>query len=178
MAWLYIQYNRLLYSEIMKIVQTHQETEDILQDVIEKLIDRVTFLRELDRRGLVNYIITAAKHTAYNSCRSQRKDEWFCDDVDSLQDSASTLDEQVILGENLFCLSQVWSSLDEKTKYLLRAKYVLNMSGKEIAMELGISADNVRMALVRAKRKARQAMAGWSDRNKANQAMGSQKETE
>ena len=34
----------------------------------------------------------------------------------------------------------------------------MNKSGKEIANDLGMSSDNVRMALVRAKRKARQAI--------------------
>jgi DNA-directed RNA polymerase specialized sigma24 family protein len=42
--------------------------------VIEKLIDKVGFLRKLDRRGLVNYIITAAKNTAYNYCRDKKKE--------------------------------------------------------------------------------------------------------
>lgn len=48
------------------------------------------------------------------------------------------------------------------------AKYLLNKSGKEIANDLGMSSDNVRMALVRAKRKARQAMEGW--KHSTNQA--------
>lgn len=58
MAWLYIQYQSLLYSEIIRIVQSSTDAEDILHTVIEKLIDKVGFLRKLDRRGLVNYIIT------------------------------------------------------------------------------------------------------------------------
>lgn len=48
------------------------------------------------------------------------------------------------------------------------AKYLLNKSGKEIANDLGMSSDNVRMALVRAKRKARQAMEDW--KHSTNQA--------
>lgn len=66
MAWLYIQYQSLLYSEIIRIVQSSTDAEDVLHTVIEKLIDKVGFLRKLDRRGLVNYIITAAKNTAHN----------------------------------------------------------------------------------------------------------------
>ena len=69
---------------------------------------------------------------------------------------------------DIFCLDQVWNSLDSKTQYLLSAKYLLNKSGKEIANDLGMSSDNVRMALVRAKRKARQAMEDW--KHSTNQA--------
>ena len=56
-------------------------------------------------------------------------------------------------------MARVWLDLDKKTQYLLNAKYVLKKSGKEIASDLNMPPDNVRMALVRAKRKARQAMA-------------------
>lgn len=63
MAWLYIQYQSLLYSEIIRIVQSSTDAEDILHTVIEKLIDKVGFLRKLDRRGLVNYIIIRAYRT-------------------------------------------------------------------------------------------------------------------
>lgn len=59
MAWLYIQYQSLLYSEIIRIVQSSTDAEDVLHTVIEKLIDKVGFLRKLDRRGLVNYIVKA-----------------------------------------------------------------------------------------------------------------------
>ena len=73
MAWLYIQHQSLLYSEIIRIVQSSTDAEDVLHTVIEKLIDKVGFLRKLDRRGLVNYIITAAKNTAYNILESPER---------------------------------------------------------------------------------------------------------
>lgn len=161
MTWLYVQYQALLYSEINHIVHDHSSAEDVLQDVIEKLIDRVKQLRSMDSRGLVNYIITAAKHTAYNHCRDTKKTFLMGEASEDIQDLSNSLDDDIILKENLFCLSMVWNELDEKTRYLLQAKYVLNLSGKEIAEELNMSADNVRMALVRAKRKARQAMENW-----------------
>ena len=41
MAWLYIQYQSLLYSEIIRIVQSSTDAEDVLHTVIEKLIDKV-----------------------------------------------------------------------------------------------------------------------------------------
>lgn len=136
--------------------------------VIEKLIDKVGFLRKLDRRGLVNYIITAAKNTAYNYCRDKKKELDFDFEQEVIVDNYDSLEDDIIKRENLFCLDQVWNSLDSKTQYLLSAKYLLNKSGKEIANDLGMSSDNVRMALVRAKRKARQAMEDW--KHSTNQA--------
>ena len=64
--------------------------------------------------------------------------------------------------------SEIIRIVQSSTQYLLSAKYLLNKSGKEIANDLGMSSDNVRMALVRAKRKARQAMEDW--KHSTNQA--------
>lgn len=126
MAWLYIQYQSLLYSEIIRIVQSSTDAEDVLHTVIEKLIDKVGFLRKLDRRGLVNYIITAAKNTAYNYCRDKKKELDFDFEQEVIVDNYDSLEDDIIKRENLFCLDQVWNSLDSKTQYLLSAKYLLN----------------------------------------------------
>ena len=69
----------------------------------------------------------------------------------------------MIWKEDLYRLANVWNTLDEKTQYLLRARYILNKSGKEIAADLKMSPDNVRMAIVRAKRKAKKAMEAGAD---------------
>ena len=53
MAWLYIQYQSLLYSEIIRIVQSSTDAEDVLHTVIEKLIDKVGFLRNLIAEDLL-----------------------------------------------------------------------------------------------------------------------------
>ena len=102
MAWLYIQYQSLLYSEIIRIVQSSTDAEDVLHTVIEKLIDKVGFLRKLDRRGLVNYIITAAKNTAYNYCRDKKKELDFDFEQEVIVDNYDSLEDDIIKRENLF----------------------------------------------------------------------------
>lgn len=106
----------------------------------------------------MNYIISAAKNTAYNSFRGKDL-EILWGDQEELTDPTPIPEEQIIAQEDMYRLAQVWGGLDEKTQYLLSAKYILKKSGKEIASDLDMPPDNVRMALVRARRKARQAMA-------------------
>lgn len=53
MMQLYTQYRALLYSEIYKIVQNEWDADDVLQSVIEKLIDRLSKLREMEHKGRV-----------------------------------------------------------------------------------------------------------------------------
>ena len=157
MTWLYLQYRRLIYSEIRKIVGSTDEIEDLLQSVIEKLIEKLSLLQGMEQSKLVNYIISTAKNTAYNFIRGKDR-EILWEDQEDLTDPTPIPEEQIIAQEDLYHLARVWVVLDEKTQYLLSAKYILKKSGKEIASDLNMPPDNVRMALVRAKRKARQAM--------------------
>lgn len=158
MTWLYLQYRRLIYSEIQRIIGGGDEAEDLLQTVVEKLIGKLPLLREMEQTKLINYIISTAKNTAYNYLRGCKNTEILWEDQELLPDTAPMPEEHIIAQENLLALAHVWVSLDEKTQYLLSAKYILKKSGREIAGDLNMPPDNVRMALVRAKRRARQAM--------------------
>lgn len=157
MTWLYLQYRRLIYSEIQKIIGSTDEVKDLLQSVIVKLIEKLPLLRKIEQRKLVNYIISTAKNTAYNFLRGKDR-EILWENQEEPPDPAPIPEEQIIRQEDLYRLARVWVDLDEKTQYLLSAKYILKKSSKEIASDLNMPPDNVRMALVRAKRKARQAM--------------------
>lgn len=157
MTWLYLQYRRLIYSEIQKITGNTDEVEDLLQSVIKKLIEKVSLLQGMERNKLVNYIISTTKNVAYNSFRGKDQ-EVLWEDQEEFPDPSPIPEEQIIAQEDLYRLARVWVDLDEKTQYLLSAKYILKKSGKEIANEMNMPPDNVRMAVVRAKRKARQAM--------------------
>lgn len=66
MSTLYLSYNRLMYREIFKIVNDPWVTEDLMQEVLIKLIDRVKELRAKDRQHLINYVITVSKNKARN----------------------------------------------------------------------------------------------------------------
>ena len=155
MTWLYLQYRRLIYSEVRKIIGNTDEVEDLLQSVVEKLIEKLSLLRGMEQNKLVNYIISTAKNTAYNSLRGKDRGILW-EEQEALADPAPT--DQIIAQEDLYRLAHVWGNLDERTQYLLSAKYILKKSGKEIAGNLNMPSDNVRTALVRARRKARQAM--------------------
>ena len=157
MTWLYLQYRRLIYSEVRKITGNTDEVEDLLQSVVEKLIEKLPLLRGMEQNKLVNYIISTAKNTAYNSLRGKDRGILW-EEQEALADPAPTPEDQIIAQEDLYRLAHVWDNLDERTQYLLSAKYILKKSGKEIAGNLNMPSDNVRTALVRARRKARQAM--------------------
>lgn len=157
---LFLQYNRLMYHEIFKITNNPDITDDILQSTLEKLIDKIPKLRTLDRNRLVNYIITASKNTALNFLRDQKSGQRvsFDDCIDSpdwVHDKHIT-EDHLILVEEWDQLRLIWPKLDERSKYLLESRYLLEKSNEEMAQDLGIKPDSVRMALTRARKTALQ----------------------
>ena len=158
MSWLYQQYHRLMYWEIYDLLHDQWATEDILQNSLIKLINKIPALREKDRNQQVNYIIATCRNTAKNYLRDTKRhaaysfDEGF--DLPDDQNSQSDIEWRLIHAEDLQLLSRVFPRLDEKSRYLLEARYMLDMSPKEIAAELNIQANSVRMLLSRARKKA------------------------
>ena len=78
MTDVYLQYERLIWSEIRRKLKNHPEVEDVFQSVLTKLVANVKKLRSMDRNGRVNYIITVAQHCAIDELRRDSRAEDFC----------------------------------------------------------------------------------------------------
>ena len=162
MTGLYIEYHRLMYSEIKKILSGHEFIEDVLQSTIVKLIDKLSLLKNMDRAHLVNYIIVSCRNTARNELRYWARhpafsfDEAF--DGNEPDNEFAPIDEQIIHADSLARLAQVWDKLDVRSRYLLEARYILEKTDAEIATDLGIQPKSVRMALTRARKTAKSLM--------------------
>lgn len=154
---LYNTYNRLMLSEIRKIVKESCDAEDILHTVIIKLINRVALLRTLSRNKLVNYIIVASRNTTLNHLRAQARRS--SESIDNLPDDFDSEGfdpvDKVTYAETLENFREAYLRLDEKNRTLLDMKYTLEKNDDEIAAALGIKTDSVRMALTRARGKAK-----------------------
>lgn len=164
MESLYLQYNRLMYAEISKVVGDPNAAEDLMQDVLIKLIDRIQKLRSMDRDGLVNYIISACKNQARNYVRNCGKHPIFpLDDQTDQPDSdhsGAEMELLLIRQSDLETMARIWPELDEKSRFLLEARYVLERDDDDIAAALGIKPASVRMALTRARKAAYQLLRG------------------
>lgn len=160
MASLYRRYNRLMYGTIIKIAKNPHDAEDILQNALVRLIDKIRLLRSRNRDQLVNYIISTCKTTALDYInRSLPKHEISLEECEDRSDTESNYNNHVvefhlIKEEELGALYQVLHRLDTNTRCLLEGYYFLDKSMAELGEELGIKPDSVRMALARARRKA------------------------
>ena len=158
MTRLFQNYNRLMYHEIFQIVRNAWITEDLIQDVLINLIDKVKDLRAKDQKHLVNYIIAASKNKAKNYLRDTRQGVTvsFDDQIDYPDpvNNREEMEQYLIEKHNLNGLTSVWPKLDARSRFLLRGYYILGKSTAEIGVELGIKPESVRMALTRARKSA------------------------
>lgn len=150
-----IRTNRTIYD----ILGDKWATEDVLQTTLLRLIDHLDTLRRLEPEGLAGYIAAACRHTAYNAVRDSGRHPWLpLDGGPEVPDERQEVEDRVLRRLELNALAQVWPRLDENTRWLLEARYILDYSDGELARELGVKPDSVRMALTRARRKARRLM--------------------
>ena len=161
MEWMFKQYHRLMYSEIGKILRNNWDTEDVMQDCVEKMIDKLQLLRGLGDSQRINYIITICKNKAISHLRkaSTRRevhvDDWWEDD---LVDNSAPPEELLLHQEEIERLAQIWDELSQRDQYLLAGRYILEDSYEETGRELGTKPASVRMLVTRAKRNARTLM--------------------
>lgn len=158
MTALYYQYRKLMYSTTQKILKDQWSTDDVVQTSLEKLIDKIPLLRTLDQNHLANYIISTCKNNAYNLCRHNKRHEEFLfeESYDMREEPyyGDLYEETFLTYERIASLIEIWPELDQRSRYLLEARYILEKSHVEIAEDLGLKTASVRMALTRARKKA------------------------
>ena len=156
---LYIKYNRLMYSEIYKIIGEDPSAEDILQESLIKLADKIPLLRTLDRPRRINYVITTVRNMSRNHLRRQNgNNSCSLDDKNSnianTISDGSNVEDSIILNYDKQDFEKAWAKLDETSRTLLEGKYILEKNNIELGEMLGVKPPSIRMMLTRARRKA------------------------
>ena len=112
----------------------------------------------MGKQHLADYIIVTCRNSAYNELRYRKRhsainfDDCIADI--SEEDDRQAMDAKIIREDEIEMLSSIWSLLDVKTRYLLEARYILDLKATQIAAELQIQPESVRMALTRARKTA------------------------
>ncbi len=155
MARLYTDYKLLMFSSIKKIINDQDVAEDLIQDVLVKLIEKIDLLRDFEHKRLAAYIVTACKNHARNYIRAlHSKDITYIDDLPSEPPAAIAVEEIVINKMLLERLLERWPELPENVQELLERKYILFQTDEEIAESMGGKPSSIRMKLTRARKTA------------------------
>ena len=155
---MYEDFERLMYFTAQKYSAEPCRCEDIVQESLSKLIERVDLLQTLDRPALASYIVVTVRNTSINFIKKEAHEN---DKKVILAKTSETnlvpitvsVEEYIIRKENRIHFREIMGSLDLETKCLLEAKYILGYDDKKLSIIAGCSPNSVRMKLTRARRK-------------------------
>ena len=159
MTRLYLDYRWLIFSKVNQIVHDTSIAEDVVHDVIIKLIDKLDIISSMEKRRLAAYIAETAKTTAIDYVRKYARIEPVSKVIDTIQETGE-IENQAIRTMDLEDLKQTWPLLKGETRELLSRKYFLQQSDEEIADTFGVKPGSVRMMMTRARREVLELMKG------------------
>lgn len=154
MIWLYEEFHRLMFSTARKYTSNQTDCEDIVQNALIGLMQKISKLRQFDRCILVAYIVSTVRNAAINHLRHQALENEHTDSLDENEPDISSLDNLASLAHQRNLLSQVWSQLSQEDRFLLEGRYIIGASDKELARKLNCKSSSIRMKLTRARRRA------------------------
>ena len=155
MKRLYLNYYSLMYKKARSILPSGYDAEDAVESAILRLIDRIEALKNCSKVSLRAYLLSCARNAAIDQLRRRKKDYSF-DDVNEQLERISDdtpVDSALIRTEQIQSVVRALKTLPDRERELLKMKYFNEMNDQEIADLLGISRDNLRTRLNRARRK-------------------------
>ena len=157
MTRIYYRYRRYMYKTIGTFVSDPWDADDVFQTTLPNLIDHLDTLKSLPKNKLTAYIHAVCKNTAINFLRKKgrMKERSFEDFEETLFSQEDPYQLQFSESDDVEAFRRAWLKLDTRSQYLLEARYILNKSYDEIALELNIKPSSVRAAMTRTKEKAK-----------------------
>ena len=149
----YKAYHKLLYREVRKYLDSSEDVDDIVQDSVVKLIENLDTVRSLSPGRQVSYAVTATRNLAINLLIHQKRITFeSLDNLEPYVKDSNDLETQVEHLEEFRLFHTVCKQISVEIRLLLERKYILRQTDAEIAADLGIRPESVRMRLTRAKR--------------------------
>lgn len=135
-----------------EILREPNAAEDVVQDTFVRCIHRFDTLRSLPEAARAVYLLTATRRNALNRLRSSGRHPSVPTEDVELPDKTASVEERAIRSLTVAEVKDAFTKLPDSLKDVLRYKYLLELSDREIAKALGISTSTVRVYLTRARR--------------------------
>lgn len=159
----YRQYNGLIYFLVLQYVPGEEFAEDMMQDVLLRLMENWHTLRDVadSQEKTAAYIARTVRSVwvdGYRSMDIRKKLIVLTTDADKLEPHREPPGLNAALAR--LHARELREQLPERDWQLLWGKYIMGYSNEELAVKIGCAPDSVRMALSRAKKRARELLGG------------------
>ena len=161
---LYGENGSLMLKKANTYVHDKEASEDVVQDAVLKLVDKIDTLRKLNDAARTSYTAKTIERISLNYLKKKKRHQKHIvcsvsaevDILDTVEDTTFLpMDERLLKEEMSEAVRRALNELPERDKNLLIYKYVMEMSTDEICAILDIKKDQFGMAVKRAKEKAR-----------------------
>ena len=144
-----------LFRIALQMLKSVEEAEDALQDVMVRLWDKRMQLSEY--KSLEAFAVTVTKNRCLDKLKS-KKHKYHLDvqelELDSGQENPY---RRMEMSEGVKLMIQAFDELPEQQRLLITLREVEGFSYEEISVQTGLQVNNIRVALSRARKAAREA---------------------
>ena len=158
MVHLYTKYENLLFYTAQKYISERGSVEDVVQESLVKLHEKIRTIKPMPEIVLASYIRSTVRNTAINILKSAgyEEDRQISTEniIDVMDEHALSLDTLMQISRYRELLSKIWPELSKEEQFLLEGKYILGYRDRELSTELCCQPSSVRMKLTRARRHA------------------------
>ena len=154
----YANHKSFIYLTAHKYTCILDECEDLVQETTIRLMRNVSALKDLDEAKTAKYIALTVKSVFLDYIKRNRIDKVVYVDDDTLTLLLAAQSPQRDIDTHLsssFLVQRLKDELTPREWLILEGKYVMGFSQEELGKMLAIAPDSVRMALYRARTKAK-----------------------
>ncbi len=151
-AELYRRYGRTMLYITHGILRDAGLAEDAVSEAFVRIIENLEKIDMNDCYKTRGFVVVIARHTALNILKLQKRDTVVpFEDYTDYSNGAEPVFEHVTVREACTKIANAIAELHKSYADILYLKYVMDYSGDEISKILGISPENVRVRLGRAR---------------------------
>ena len=160
-AEIYDEHKPVMLRYALVISKNKEIAEDAVHNAFLAVIKHKESYFQLDSMDLRNKLIIITKNKCVDIMRQRNKyvDEPVDEMDDVLVSKELPVEDKIIQSDEYDTIKRYVASLDEASRVVLEMKYLLDMTYKEIGVELGISPKHVDTRIMRAKEKVRRLIA-------------------
>ena len=144
-----------------KFAHSQVDREDIVQETLLKLMNKVQTLRQLNKKQIATYLFLTVRSVYADRMKSTQ--ERTVPISDALLEKAHLENQNGLYEEQYdakWDVNILKAGLSEKEWTLLESKYILGYNDHEIARNLGYASDSIRTLIRRARNHARTILRG------------------
>lgn len=165
---IYSVYKKQMYNIAFDITGNHEDSEEIVNTVMIKVIEDIEYFEEKSEREIISLLVVYTKNRAIDLLRKRqvqlkhlKKDESGDEEQNTdIQDCDYNLEDIVITNETVEIVRKCLRMLSEKDREIIKMRLILGYPSKRIATILNITPNAVDLRYRDAKARLKKLLKG------------------